>query len=595
MRSQSLQRFVWCVAAAGLGAAFWTVAHATWPDWTASGLAVTGLLGIGLVVGELLPTRIWRGDTFRQYTFSGTFTVALIITGPFWLAALLQALALLVDEVRRRSPLLKVAFNLSQYLLAMVAARAVYASLTDQAFGGYSDQFTTDQLVPSLLAAAVFFLVNVVLVSIVLALANGERLLPSALGHIRDEISMTTMLLCVAPVVVLTLQFSLLMAPLCVLPIAAVRQAARAAAASNVQAMHDSLTGLPNRSLLMLRGRRSAEMARDGEQIALLLLDLDHFKQINDTLGHHVGDQLLRLVAARLSSIVREGDTVARLGGDEFAVLCPGLTDTSIVQDLSERLIDVLATPFDLGQISLHVGASVGIALLPEHADGIEQLVQRADVALYVAKTDRNTTRTYDPSHDSNTVERLALMEELRAGLDSQLVLHYQPKCRAGDGVLTGVEVLVRWEHPERGLLYPDDFLAAAENSGLVVPMTMLILTEALHQAATWRDAGTGHQPGGQRVATASRRRAPAQPARRDACPRPACPGRRSRWRSPRTRSCPTRSGPARCSAASGTSASRCPSTTSAPATRRWPTCATWPPRSQDRQDLRAECCRQHA
>ena len=232
----------------------------------------------------------------------------------------------------------------------MVAARAVYASLTDQAFGGYSDQFTTDQLVPSLLAATVFFLVNVVLVSIVLALANGERLLPSALGHIRDEISMTTMLLCVAPVVVLTLQFSLLMAPLCVLPIAAVRQAARAAAASNVQAMHDSLTGLPNRSLLMLRGRRSAEMSRDGEQIALLLLDLDHFKQINDTLGHHVGDQLLRLVAARLSSIVREGDTVARLGGDEFAVLCPGLTDTSIVQDLSERLIDVLATPFDLGR-----------------------------------------------------------------------------------------------------------------------------------------------------------------------------------------------------------------------------------------------------
>ena len=341
--------------------------------------------------------------------------------------------------------------------------------------------------------------------------------------------------------------------------------------------MHDSLTGLPNRSLLMLRGRRSAEMAREGEQIALLLLDLDHFKQINDTLGHHVGDQLLRLVAARLSSIVREGDTVARLGGDEFAVLCPGLTDTSIVQDLSERLIDVLATPFDLGQISLHVGASVGIALLPEHADGVEQLVQRADVALYVAKTDRNTTRTYDPSHDSNTVERLALMEELRAGLDSQLVLHYQPKCRAGDGALTGVEVLVRWEHPERGLLYPDDFLAAAENSGLVVPMTMLILTEALHQAAAWRDEGLDvnlavnvsprhladvHLPG-QLAAMLSVARLPGSALTVEVT-------------EDSIMSDPARA--ARCSAASGTSASRCPSTTSAPATRHWPTCATWPP-----------------
>jgi len=456
MRSKSLHRFVWVVAAGGAASAGWTVLHLTWPDWTAEGLAVTALLAAGLVIGEWLPTRIWRGDTFRQYTFSGTFTVGLIITGPFWLAAVLQTGALLVDEIRRRSPPLKLAFNLSQYLLAMTCARIVYAALTDQPFGGYSESFTTDQLLPSLLAAAVYFLVNVVLVSVVLALANEERLLPSVAGHLRDEISMTTMLLCVAPVVVLSLQFSLLTAPLCLLPIVAVRQAARAAAASNVQAMHDSLTGLPNRSLLMLRGRRHADLARDGEQIALLLLDLDHFKEINDTLGHHVGDELLRLVAARLGTVVREGDTVARLGGDEFAVLCPGLTDTAVAQDLSRRLIEALATPFGLEQISLHVGASIGIALLPEHADGIEQLVQRADIAMYVAKQDRGVTRTYDPTHDQNTVQRLALMEELRAGMDTELVLHYQPKCRASDGVLAGVEVLVRWQHPVRGLIYPD-------------------------------------------------------------------------------------------------------------------------------------------
>ncbi len=199
MRSKSLHRFVWVVAAGGAASAAWTALHLTWPAWTADGLAVTVLLAAGLVVGEWLPTRIWRGDTFRQYTFSGTFTVGLIITGPFWLAALLQTGALLTDEIRRRSPPLKLAFNLSQYLLAMTCARIVYAALTDQPFGGYSERFTTDQLLPSLLAAAVYFLVNVILVSVVLALANEERLLPSVVGHLRDEISMTTMLLCVAP------------------------------------------------------------------------------------------------------------------------------------------------------------------------------------------------------------------------------------------------------------------------------------------------------------------------------------------------------------------------------------------------------------
>ena len=146
MRSKSLHRFVWVVAAGGAASAGWTAAHLTWQDWTADGLAVTALLAAGLVIGEWLPTRIWRGDTFRQYTFSGTFTVGLIITGPFWLAALLQTGALLTDEIRRRSPPLELSFNLSQYLLAMTCARIVYAALTDQPFGGYSERFTTDQL-----------------------------------------------------------------------------------------------------------------------------------------------------------------------------------------------------------------------------------------------------------------------------------------------------------------------------------------------------------------------------------------------------------------------------------------------------------------
>jgi diguanylate cyclase (GGDEF)-like protein len=490
LRSTNLHRYVWAVIAGGVAAAAMSLLGVSRPAWTAHGLAITALLAAGLVVGEWLPARIWRGDSFREYTFSGTFTVALIITGPFWVALLVQTCSLLIEEVRQRRPPLKVAFNLSQYTLSMTCARGVYAGLTDQPFGAFTARFSTDQLLAALVAAAVYFLVNVILVSVVMALANDERLLTSVVGHLHDEISMTTMLLCVAPVVVLSLQFSLLTAPLCLLPIAAVRQAARTAADSHVQAMHDSLTGLPNRTLLMQRSRRIAELARDGEQTALLLLDLDHFKEINDTLGHHVGDELLRLVSARLISVVRQGDTVARFGGDEFAVLCPGLADVGVAEMLSQRFVEALAEPFPLEQISLHVGASIGIALLPMHASGVEQLVQRADIALYQAKTERGATRTYDPKHDFNSVERLALMEELRAGLDTQLVLHYQPKCRSSDGALVGVEVLIRWQHPVRGLIYPDQFLPAAENSGLIVPMTMLILREALQQVRLWREGG---------------------------------------------------------------------------------------------------------
>ena len=264
--STELHRFVWVVVVGGVVVTAVSLVGASWPTWTPNGLVVTALLVAGIIAGELLPARIWRGDNFRLYTFSGTFTVALIVTGPFWLALVVQTGALLFEEIRARRPLVKVAFNLSQYALSMVCARLVYAALTSQSFGAYSERFTTDQLLPSLVAAAVYFLVNVLLISAVLALANDEPLLSSIVGHLRDEISMTTMLLCVAPVVVLSLQFSVFTAPLCLLSIAAVRQAARAAANSEVQAMHDSLTGLPNRLLLMLRSRRVVEKARDGEQ-----------------------------------------------------------------------------------------------------------------------------------------------------------------------------------------------------------------------------------------------------------------------------------------------------------------------------------------
>jgi diguanylate cyclase (GGDEF)-like protein len=488
--STRLDWYVRSVALGGGSALAAAVVGIDQPHWTSHDLAVRVLIVMGLAAGELTPARIWRGDNFREYTFSGTFALALVIIGPLWLAMLAQIAALLVVEIHERRPPIKVAFNLGQYALSLASARLVYSLLTDQPFGSDSALFTPAEVLPTLAAATVYFLVNVTLVSIVLALANDEPLLTAVVGHLRDEATMTITLLAVAPLVVLSLQFSLLMAPLCVMPILAVRHGARTAAASEVQALHDALTGLPNRTLLQHRVRRAREVWREGEHIAILLLDLDHFKEINDTLGHHVGDELLRLVAQRLTSVVRDGDTVSRFGGDEFAVLCPAVTDSAVAVDLSRRLTEALASPFTLEQISLHVEASVGIALFPLHAANIDQLVQRADVALYQAKSQRGTVQTYDPQHDFNSLERLTLMEQLRAGLDTELVLHYQPKCRTTDGAVVGVEALVRWQHPQRGLLPPADFLPAAENAGLIVPMTMRILRVSLRQVRRWREDG---------------------------------------------------------------------------------------------------------
>ena len=489
-RVSALHVFVAAVFLGAMSVVAATLVDSTWPRWGSGALQVTLVLALGVLLGEWLSARIWRDDGVRGYTFSGTFAIALIIAGPLWIPVSVQGVALIVDDVRHRRSLVKILFNLGQYVLAAGAARWVYASLTAQPFGGYAERFTAEQVLPALVAAAVYFVVNVLLVSTVLAMVSGASVVSSLAADIRSEFSMTTLLLCMAPVVLLSLQFSLLMAPLCVLPIVAVHQAAQAAASSGFQARHDALTGLPNRRLLLHRIDKGGESNRQGEQTALLLLDLDHFKEINDTLGHHVGDQLLQLVAARLRSVVRDSDTVARLGGDEFAVVCPGLKDADAAVLLSDRCREALGEPFVLEQISLHVEASVGIALMPLHADGADQLMQQADVALYQAKADRGTTRTYDPKHDSNSMERLALMEHLRSAMDSELVVHYQPKCRASDGAILGVEALVRWQHPRYGLLQPSRFLAAAENAGLIVPMTMIILEESLRQVRQWREAG---------------------------------------------------------------------------------------------------------
>ena len=460
------------------------------PHVDAKTAVVIGLLCVFLLVGELFPIQIGHEEAGASYAFSGTAAVALIATGPGWLPIGVQLVASLVDEVRNRRPLHKAAFDIAQYALSIAAAREVYCLLTGTGFQTFSPTFHPDQFLPALVAASVLFFVNTLLMSIVLSLAMGLQPFAMYVSYVRDELTTAITLLAAGPVVLLGLQFSWEVAPVCVLPVLAVRAGAKRAAHREFTAMHDPLTELPNRALLLHRTERALQTTEEG-LTALILIDLDHFKEINDSLGHSVGDELLRHVAARLRNAVRPQDTAARLGGDEFAVLSTGVTTPDAAYAVGNRLLEVLSEPYALDEITLHVEASIGVAIAPFHADNVDSLLQLVDVALYQAKAaGRDTVRLYDSTTDSSSAERLALMAELRSGMEDELVLYYQPKCSAVDGSLVGVEALVRWQHPKLGLLTPARFLPSAENTGLIVPLTVNVLRAGLKQLCEWDRQG---------------------------------------------------------------------------------------------------------
>jgi diguanylate cyclase (GGDEF)-like protein len=257
------------------------------------------------------------------------------------------------------------------------------------------------------------------------------------------------------------------------------------------EANHDALTGLANRrGFLLGLDRAIRHGARHQRPVALLMLDLDHFKELNDTLGHAIGDSLLAQLGPRLREAIPEADTLARLGGDEFALVLGGV-QTEAAAGFAQRIMATLEEPFVLEGVSLHVDASIGIATFPDDARDAADLLQRADVAMYQARRARTGWATYDAERDVHSRERLALLEELRLALQrDELVLAYQPKADLRTGRVAGVEALVGWQHPDRGLLAPGEFVGLAEQAGLMRELTSRVLGVAVAQAARWRAAG---------------------------------------------------------------------------------------------------------
>ncbi len=257
------------------------------------------------------------------------------------------------------------------------------------------------------------------------------------------------------------------------------------------QARHDHLTNLPNRSLFMERLENELQASREhDEPFSLFVMDLDHFKEVNDTLGHHVGDRLLQEVARRLVSVLRHTDTVARLGGDEFAVLLPG-ADEQHSQAVCHLIIAAMDKPVKIENLCLRAAISIGVSQCPDHGEDANLLLRYADVAMYEAKRKHKGYAFYTSDNDDHSISRLGLSGELRDAIrDNQLTLDYQPMVDVKSGHIFCAEALVRWRHPEYGIIAPEEFIPSAEQTGVIRPLTLWVIEKALEQSAAWDRIG---------------------------------------------------------------------------------------------------------
>ncbi len=445
------------------------------------------VLAIAIVLGEVVPIKLDRGQ--GELVLSTTFMFALLLFGGIAAAVLTQAIASSLADRLNGKRLVHWAFNIGQYTLAIALSGMLFQFLVDPPRAG---SFTLEQVLAALLAAAAFFLLNTGAVSTVIALTSGSRVTDQFAGELLRQSVTEGILLGLAPLTVLAVHSSVALVPLLALPLLAVQRAGAHALASRHMALHDALTGLPNRTLFANRTRRAIAIAeRTSAPVGVLLIDLDRFKDINDTLGHHYGDEVLRQMADRVTSLLDPRDTAARLGGDEFAILIQSAKHTRDALAVAAAIRAALAQPIDAEGVSIELGGSVGIALYPEDGGDVETLMQRADVAMYHAKEGATGVERYSLDEDGSSLARLALAAELRRALEHhEFVPYFQPKIDLATGDVSGAEALLRWKHPTKGEVAPDVFIPLAEQTGLIVPITLQVIAAAVRECSVWRAHG---------------------------------------------------------------------------------------------------------
>ena len=447
------------------------------------------ILIVLVIIGELYPIRVPVRDESEDVTISTAFMFAvLLLSGPA-AAITAQALASLLSDLRGHKPWWKTTFNIAQYSLAIAGSALAFALVSNGHYFSTAGQGLSGRNLFGVAAAGTaFFLLNNLFVVGAMATAQGLSVLRRLRSDLTFQAATTAVLLSQGPLVALAATRSLVWVLLFLPGTYAIYRSAQISVEKEYLSEHDLLTGLPNRLLFCEHLGRHLDDDTINE-LVVMLIDLDGFKDVNDTLGHHVGDALLQQVGRRLASDLPEISTVARLGGDEFALIA--LVAGTAARELGGQVLQALQAPFELQGLPFHIEASVGGAIYPDHGTDIDTLIQHSDVAMYLAKEQRSGYETYHASHDRYSPRRLALLGELRRAIDQrELVLHYQPKAELASGRIVGVEALVRWDHPEHGLLGPDEFIPLAEPTGIIGPLTQHVLELALAQCRTWRDDG---------------------------------------------------------------------------------------------------------
>ena len=443
-------------------------------------------------VCEVRPIMVARSSGIKEIVASTTFTFALFLAfGPV-LALASQAVASLMGDLLAKKTFIKMVFNIAQYWVAWGAATYVFISVEGRnqfgTLGGGSWRWSAAVVA----SGATYFLVNEVLVGLAIAFSTNSLVGGIVRSVVFQEAITDCVLLALSPIVIIVADRSLIFLPLLLLPVYAVYRSTSVSAEKEHQANHDSLTDLPNRSSFEENlHRRLTQPRMASHRAAVLLIDLDRFKEVNDTLGHHAGDALLRLIGPRIVELVRDNGVVARFGGDEFAVLLNEVTNEAAALTMAVQIGKALEEPFRIDEFNLEVQASIGVAIYPDHGAATDTLIKRADIAMYVAKRLQSGVEAYDPDQDHHSTRRLALVSELRkAIIDGEIVLYYQPKLDLRTGRIDAVEALVRWIHPQLGIVPPAEFIPVAEHTGLIRPLTNHVLATAAHQASTWRANG---------------------------------------------------------------------------------------------------------
>jgi diguanylate cyclase (GGDEF)-like protein len=444
------------------------------------------LLAVLLILAELRPVVATGSYDPDGVTVSTAFVFAIVLIWGPAPAIVVQFFAISLREVLMRKQWWRIIFNAGQYAICTGAAALVLRVFGDHPSLSQPHLVTGGTLIGLAVAAVTYHMLNLGLVGVILAVRKGTTVWAEIIDDFWYYTSTTMAVIALSPVLAVIAVHSWQMIPLLLLPLFLVYKTASISLEREQQALHDALTGLANRKLLLARTSEVLDELRlaDG-RVALVLLDLDRFKDVNDTLGHPVGDRVLQVVASRIQDAVRPGDLVARLGGDEFAVLLRGLGDDVSVTVVAERIRASLHEPISFDGTMVDLDASLGIAFYPDHGEDFDQLHRRADVAMYVAKASGGGVAIYDVDKDTNSLAKLGLLGELRHAIDAgQLELCYQPKIELSTGRVVGVEALVRWMHPTLGMVMPDDFIPLAEQSGLMPHLTNLLLDQALAQRA---------------------------------------------------------------------------------------------------------------